>query len=288
LRKTTVLRRALEGDGPVRVVGANDAVTALLAERHRFDALWASGLGISTAHGIPDTSILTMTELLDAAMVMERASSLPVIADCDTGFGGIDNVVRMVRLYERAGIAAVCIEDKQFPKRNSFLEGHELADPEEFAARVAAAKEAQSDPDFVVIARLESFIAGAGLDDALARASDYAEAGADAILVHSKAETPDEVIAFARRWRLLDRTPLVAVPTTYYRASARALAAAGFRVVIYANQALRATISAVDSALESLAENDSSADLEHRVASIQDVFDLVRGSGFGAERLVAR
>ena len=282
-----MLRRALEGDRPVRVVGAHDAVTAILGERHGFDALWASGLGISTAHGIPDTSILTMTELLDAAMVMERASSLPVVADCDTGFGGIDNVVRMVRLYERAGIAAVCIEDKQFPKRNSFLEGHELADPDEFATRVAAAKEAQADPDFVVIARLESLIAGAGLDDALARASAYADAGADAILVHSKARTADEVIAFATRWRLREPTPLVAVPTTYYEASAGTLAAAGFRVVIYANQALRATIAAVDSALATLAESDSSAELEEQIASIPDVFDLVRGSGFGADRLVA-
>jgi phosphoenolpyruvate phosphomutase len=288
LRKTTTLRRALDGDRPVRVVGAHDAVTAILAERHGFDGLWASGLGISTAHGIPDTSILTMTELLDAAIVMERASSLPVIADCDTGFGGIDNVVRMVRLYERAGIAAVCIEDKQFPKRNSFLEGHELADPDEFAARIAAAKETQVDPDFVVIARLESLIAGAGLDDALARASAYADAGADAILVHSKARSPDEVLAFARRWRALERTPLVAVPTTYYTVSAGTLAAAGYRVVIYANQALRAAIAAVDSALGSLAEHDSSDHLEERVASIQDVFDLVRGSGFGAHRLAAR
>jgi phosphoenolpyruvate phosphomutase len=274
--KTTTLRRRLAGAGITRVVGVNDGLSAMLAEKHGFGGLWASGLAISAAHGVPDASILTMTEFLAAAHVIDQASDLPVLADCDTGFGDVNVVRRMIREYERAGIAGVCIEDKEFPKRNSFSGGQDLADPDEFAAKIRAAKLTQTDPDFVVIARIESLIAGAGLDDALARAEYYEEAGADAILIHSKAAEPDEVLAFAREWRRRpDPLPLVAVPTTYYSVNRRALEEAGFAMVIYANQALRAATRAIDDAFERMEHSESTAALESDLASVDAVLELI-------------
>lgn len=277
MRKTSALRQMMFGrPGLIRVAGANDGLSAILAERCGFDALWASGLAISASHGVPDTSILTMTDFLAAAAVMNEASGLPVIADCDTGFGGVNNVVRMVRQYERTGIAAVCIEDKNFPKRNSFLPGQVLADPHEFAARIAAAKRAQTDPDFMVIARLESLIANQGLENALFRGRLYSEAGADAILIHSKAKTFDEIRAFSARWHLEGpKKPLVVVPTTYYSVTRAELESCGIQMAIYANQALRAAITAMTQALGSIIAEGTSAPIEGQIAPLKHVFSLI-------------
>jgi phosphoenolpyruvate phosphomutase len=274
--KSKALRRLLRSPRVTRVAGANDGLSAVLAERNGFDAIWASGLGISAAHAVPDASILTMRELLDAATVMDAASSLPVIADCDTGFGEVNNVVRMVREYERAGIAAVCIEDKEFPKRNSFVEGHELVDMYEFAAKIEIATSSRDDPDFVVIARLESLIAGAGSEDAFRRACCYADAGADAVLVHSKQQAPDEVLEFAHAWHASGRTlPLVVVPTTYPAVTCADLEEAGISAVIYANQSLRAGVLAMDAALAAIARAGSTAPVEHDLCTVKEVFALI-------------
>lgn len=283
MRQTTILRRGLDADGVVRVAGAHDALSAVLAERHGFDALWASGFGICAVQAMPDASILTMTELLAAASAMSQASRLPVIADCDTGFGGVNNVVRMVQAYERAGIAGVCIEDKEFPKRNSFLAGHDLADVDEFAAKVSAAKNAQTDPDLVVIARVEALIAGAGMEEALSRGSAYAAAGADAILIHSKVDTPREVVEFAERWRTSDTSkPLAVVPTTYESVTWQELGDAGIKIVIYANQALRAAIRAMDSAFARISEAGTSAPLAAELATLAEVFALTHADELDA------
>jgi phosphoenolpyruvate phosphomutase len=260
-------------------MGAYDAVSARIAEWAGFDAIWASGLAISAAHGVPDCSILTLTEFLAAGDVINQASELPVIADCDTGFGDINVLERAVRDYERTGIAAICIEDKQAPKRNSFRKDHTLADPQEFAAKIAAAKAAQRDPGLVVMARLESLIAGAGQRDALERAALYAQAGADAIVVHSKALSPEEVFEFAAEWHARDgQVPLVVIPTNYPQVTLDQLSAAGIGVVIYANQALRAAIAAMRSTLNAIATAGSSGAIEPTLASVDDVLTLVKSS----------
>ncbi|HEY7417751.1 MAG TPA: isocitrate lyase/phosphoenolpyruvate mutase family protein [Ktedonobacteraceae bacterium] len=276
MRKTEVLRAALSQPGLIRVLGVYDGISALLGERHHFHALWASGLSISAAHGMPDASVLTMTEFWAASHLINRVSRLPVIADCDTGFGAIHNVIRMVREYEQSGIAAICIEDKEFPKRNSFVNGHRLADVDEFCAKIRAAKGTQSDPDFMVIARLESLIAGTGHDDALTRGGKYVEAGADAILVHSKATTPDEIWEFARHWHDEGQaTPLIVLPTTYPSVTCRELETAGIRMVIYANHTVRAAIRAMDASLALLWAAESSEPIESTLASVGEVLALV-------------
>jgi phosphoenolpyruvate phosphomutase len=270
-----LLREAFTRPGHLRAGGAHDALSAVLVERNGYDAIWASGLGVSAAHAVPDASILTMTEFLEAARLMVQASNLPVIADCDTGFGSITNLLRMMDQYEAAGVGGVCIEDKEFPKRNSFRDGHHLADPVEFAAKVELAKTAQRDPDFMLIARTESLVAGNDVEDALWRAGLYADAGADAILIHSKAKSPDEVLEFGARWRALSRmVPLVIVPTTYQAPGCAKLEVNGIKLVIYANQALRAAIRAMDTTLGEIAA-DRPSTAEEDLLAVSDVLELI-------------
>lgn len=270
--KAARLRELFDRSELTQVVGVNDGLSGRLAEKHGFDALWASGFAISTAHGVPDASILTMTEYLTAANTVTSVTSLPVIADCDTGFGGLEIVTRMVREYERAGIAAVCIEDKLFPKRNSFTDDNALLPAEEFSMKLRVAKEAQTDPDFMVIARIESLIAGLPLDDALKRAECYQAADADAILIHSKSSSAEEVVAFAREWCDRDYAlPLIAVPTTYYSVTKEELEAEGFSMVIYANHAMRATWAAIDRTFECIRADNCTAGLEEALTPVAEV-----------------
>lgn len=267
------LRELLGGQRLVRVVGAHDALSARLVERAGFDAVWASGLEVSTSRGVPDAGILTMCECLDAARVMSEAVSIPLIADGDTGFGDASHVARMVGRYEMAGIAGVCIEDKCFPKINSFVgAGHELVSVQAFAEKIRAAKRSQRTAEFVVIGRTEAFIAGCGVDEALARAAAYADAGADAVLVHSRAETPAEIWAFMERWHR--DTPVVVVPTTY-RAHVEELQCRGVRVAIHANVGIRAAARAMEEAFADLHRLGTlSPSAEERLASIDDLLEL--------------
>jgi phosphoenolpyruvate phosphomutase len=270
----SALRALLSGERIALAAGAHDAVTARLAERHGFDAVWASGLGISAARGVPDTGTMPMAEMLAAAKLIEEACALPIIADCDTGFGDADDFANAVREYERAGIAGVCIEDQAFPKRNSLDErgGHQLVPVEEFSGKLRAGKQAQASADFVVIARVEAFIAGLGEDEAHERATAYGEAGADAILIHSRARDAGEIAGFARRWD--EELPLVAVPSSYPGVTTSELEELGVRLVIYANQALRAAVKAIDDALGRIRADGSAGPLDSEIAPVRAIFDL--------------
>ena len=255
--------------------GAHDALSAKLAEEAGFEAIWASGFGISAVQAVPDANILTLTETLDAVRRIADAVKIPVIADCDNGYGNAINVIRTVSEFERAGAAGICIEDNEFPKRCSFYAGvsRDLVAPEEHARKVQAAIAARRDPGFAVIARTEALIAGRGLDDALLRARAYAEAGADAILVHSKHEDFSELAAFAQRWGGL--TPLVAVPTTYGSVETSELLAAGFRLAIFANQPLRGAIAAMREVLATLKATARVDSVDDRIVPLEDVYTLV-------------
>jgi len=273
--KAGLLRHLLAVPGIVRVAGAHDALSALVAEDVGYDAVWASSLAISASRGLPDMSLLTMTDYLQAAGYINDVCGYPVIADCDTGFGNSVNVAFMVRQYEAAGVAAVCIEDKVFPKRNSFVRTEQvLEDADVFARKIEVAKRTQRSSDFVVIARTEAAIAGLGVDEALRRAHRYVDAGADAILMHSKSRQPDEVLDFCQRWRC--RAPVVVVPTTYYDWHVDDAAKAGVSMVIYANQALRASVSSMGRALRTTLSNGSSVPVEADIASMADIFRLQR------------
>lgn len=277
--KRSHLQDALRDNRPVVAIGAHDAMSARLIGDNRFDAVWVSGLGVSTmAHAIPDLNLITMTEAIDAAIRIDRATPLPVIADCDNGFGGLSNVIRTVREYERAGIAAICIEDNVFPKRNSLYAGasnRDLIPVEEQARRIRAGKQAQETADFMFIARIESFIAGHGLDDAWRRAEAYVEAGADAILIHSRDKTLAEIESFLERWNQSAPVPLVAVPTLFPSFTAQELHAKGFGMIILANQLMRAAVGAMEETLQTLAEHAKAADVDGQIVSVDHIFGLV-------------
>jgi phosphoenolpyruvate phosphomutase len=198
-----------------------------------------------------------------------------VIADIDNGYGNAINVMRTITEYEAAGVAAISIEDNIFPKRCSFYSGvqRELVSIEEHCGKIRAAKRAQRSADFMVIARTEALIAGWGMEEALQRATAYAEAGADAILIHSKAPTAAEVTEFARRWSR--DTPLVVVPTTYASTPLQALEDAGFKLVIFANHPIRAAITAMKAALAMLRREGTASLLDPHIASLEEVYDLV-------------
>ena len=265
----------LGGRKVVLAAGAHDALSAKLAEEAGFDAIWASGFGISAVQAVPDANILTLTETLEAVRRIVQAVGIPVIADCDNGWGNAINVMRTTAEFERAGAAGICIEDNDFPKRCSFYAGvrRDLVPMEEHARKVEAATAARRDRGFVVIARTEALIAGLGLEEALRRARAYADAGADAVLVHSKSSDFAELSAFAESWD--GRAPLVAVPTTYAGVGIEELAAAGFRMAIFANQALRAAIVAMRDALAEIRRTGRAASVEDRIAPLEDVYALV-------------
>jgi phosphoenolpyruvate phosphomutase len=267
------LKNLLKGSKIIRIAGAHNALGSKLVERAGFDGVWSSGLEISASHGVPDADILTMTEFLAAAQSMANVVRIPVIADCDSGYGNSNNVIHMVQKFEAAGVAAVCIEDKQFPKMNSFIPGRqELAPIAEFVGKIMAAKNAQRTEDFLVIARVEALIAGLDQDEALRRAHAYAEAGADAILIHDKSISPQSIIDFARAWDF--NVPLVVVPTTYYSITTAELEALGIKVVIYANHGLRASIKAVSDTFTEILQAGSTAGVEDRIAPMNLVFEL--------------
>jgi len=274
--KARQLRELLRRSGAIVAVGAHDALSARLIERAGFDAVWASGFAISAAQfALPDANVLTMTENLEIIRQMSRATDLPVIADIDNGYGNAINVMRTITEYEAAGVAAISIEDNIFPKRCSFYSGvqRELVSVEEHCGKIRAAKRAQRSADFMVIARTETLIAGWGMEEALQRATAYADAGADAILIHSKAPTAAEVTEFARRWSR--HTPLVVVPTTYASTPLQALEAAGFKMVIFANHPVRAAITAMKESLAMLRREGTASLLDPHIASLEEVYDLV-------------
>ena len=273
MTKAARLRESLNSNRIVRVAGAHNGLSAKLVEEAQFEAIWAGGLEISASYGLPDTSIVTMTEFLGAAAQMEFVTNIPIIADCDTGHGDECNVMHLVKHYERQRIAAICIEDKVYPKINSFMEGSQaLVSTEQFMRKIRAAKSAQQSPDFVVIARTEAFIAGLGLDVALTRAHAYAEAGADIILVHSKAKTKAEIAQFMQYWSC--STPIAVVPTTYASTTTQELQDLGIKVVIYANQGMRASIKAMRTIFSDIAQHGHASEREELMVSVQEIFAL--------------
>ena len=274
MSKSDILRNELESKSILKVGGAFDAMSAKLVENSGFDAIWAGSFGISATHALPDASILTMTEFLNVTSNMEDACDIPIIADCDTGFGGPSNVTRMVKKYEKTGVAAVCIEDKTFPKQNSLLENskQELLPEKEFVAKIIAAKEAKENSNFMIIGRTEALISGLGMKEAIKRANAYEKAGADAILIHSKQDTPEEIFEFSESWG--GTLPLVVVPTSFPTVKLDELISHKIKMVIYANQTLRATHAIISKVLEQLKNSASINDLSIDMTSMQEIFQL--------------
>jgi phosphoenolpyruvate phosphomutase len=266
--------RLLQAKPQLLAIGAHDGLGGRLGERAGFDAVWASGFEISAAHGLPDANILDMSAQLAATARIVEAVTVPVIADCDNGYGNAVNAAYTAEKFARGGAAGICIEDNVFPKQCSFYgdERRELVPAREHALKVAACKDRTAGGLFV-IARTEALIAGRSMAEALDRGNAYADAGADAVLVHSREKSPAQVLEFAARWKRA--TPLVAVPTTYNTITAADLGAAGFRLVIFANHGLRSAIKAMQQAFAKLLAAGRACALEDDIVSLKAVFDLV-------------
>ena len=274
LSKSRILRKKLESNSIVKVGGAFDAMSAKLVETSGFDAVWAGSFAISATHALPDASILTMTEFFDAASSMASTCEIPIIADCDTGYGGPSNVTHMVKKYENAGISSICIEDKTFPKQNSLLENgkNDLLSEKEFVAKILAAKQTRNDKDFLIMARVEALISGAGMNEALKRATAYENAGADAILIHSKQKTPDEIFEFADSWKGSEQ--IVVVTTTYDSVKISELNLHNIKMIIFANQTLRASHLAMTKLLHEMVDTEHISTIEQEMSTMQDIFNL--------------
>jgi phosphoenolpyruvate phosphomutase len=224
--------------------------------------------------GVRDNNEASWTQVLEVLEYMSDATNIPIMVDADTGYGNFNNVRRLVRKLEQRKIAAMCIEDKLFPKTNSLLdnEAQPLADMDEFCGKIRAAKDTQVDPDFCVIARVEAFISGWGLSEALTRAEAYAQAGADAVLIHSKEKTPHEIFAFMKEWQ--NFAPVVIVPTTYYKTQTEEFAAAGIRLIIWANHLLRSSVQMMQGIASEIYREQSLLTVEDKIAPVKEIFRL--------------
>lgn len=274
LRKTTQLKQLLQSDHLEFILEAHNGLSARIVEEAGFKGIWGSGLSLSASLGVRDNNEASWTQVLEVMEFMSDATTIPILLDADTGYGNFNNVRRLVRKLEQRNIAGMCIEDKLFPKTNSFINSEQqpLADIEEFASKIKAAKDTQQDPDFCVVARVESLIAGWELEEALRRAEAYSSAGADAILMHSKLKTADQILDFMRAWG--NKCPVVIVPTTYYNTPTSAYEAAGVSLVIWANHLLRASIKAMQQTAAQIYQERSISSIEGQVVSVKEIFRL--------------
>lgn len=274
LKKTTKLKQMLQSDQLEFIMEAHNGLSARIVEEAGFKGIWGSGLTLSASLGVRDNNEASWTQVLDMMEFMSDATTIPILLDADTGYGNFNNVRRLVRKLEQISIAGMCLEDKLFPKTNSFINSEQqpLADIEEFAAKIKAAKDTQQDPDFCVVARVESLIAGWELDEALKRAEAYHLAGADAILMHSKLKTADQILAFLREWQ--NRCPVVIVPTTYYNTPTSAYEEANVSLVIWANHLLRASIKAMQQTAAQIYQERTISTIEGQVVTVKEIFRL--------------
>jgi phosphoenolpyruvate phosphomutase len=273
-RKTTQFRQLLNSGGIEFLLEAHDGMSARIVEEAGFKGIWGSGLCISAAMGVRDNNEASWTQVLEVMEFMSDATNIPILLDADTGYGNFNNVRRLVKKLEQRGVAAMCIEDKLFPKTNSFIKGETqpLADVDEFCGKIKAAKDTQADPDFCVVARVEALITGQGQDEALRRADAYQRAGADAILIHSKKPTAEEILAFMGEWR--DTLPVVVVPTTYFNTPPEVFAQAGISLVIWGNHLMRACITAMQRTAARINRDRCLSGVEQEIATVKEIFRL--------------
>ena len=273
-KKTSQFRSLLNSPKLEFLLEAHNGISAKIAEESGFKGLWAGGLAIAAQYGVRDSNEASWTQVLEVLEFMADATSIPIMLDGDTGYGNFNNVRRLVQKLEQRGIAAVCIEDKLYPKTNSFIDGNkqELANIDEFCSRIKAGKDAQKDDEFSIITRVEAFISGWGLGEAIKRAEAYHEAGSDGILIHSARSEPSEIIAFKNEWG--DRLPVIIVPTKYYSTPTEIFSQVGISMAIWANHMIRSSIESMQQTAASIIQKKSVVALEDKIASVSEIFRL--------------
>jgi phosphoenolpyruvate phosphomutase len=277
IKKTTQLRNMLNSSELEFLMEAHNGMSAKIAEEAGFKGIWGSGLSISAALGVRDNNEASWTQVLEVVEFMSDATTIPILLDGDTGYGNFNNMRRLVTKLEQRGVAGVCIEDKIFPKTNSFLrtEAQPLADMDEFCGKIKAGQDTKLDSDFNIIARVEALIAGWGMGEALKRADAYRLAGANGILMHSKISKPDEILAFMKEWGERSKScPIVIVPTKYYATPTNAFREANISVCIWANHQMRMAVTAMQNITKTIFEEQSLMNVEDKIVSVAELFRL--------------
>jgi len=274
VRKTTQLKNMLISGQTEFILEAHNGLSARIVEEAGFKGIWGSGLALSAQHAVRDNNELSWTQVVEQLEFMTDVTSIPILLDGDTGYGDFNNMRRLVRKLGQIDVAGVCIEDKLFPKTNSFIQGEAqpLEDIQTFCGKIKAGKDSQADDDFCIVARVEAFIAGWGLDEALKRAEAYHAAGADAILIHSKHSQPGQVLGFATEWA--NRCPLVIVPTKYYATPTEVFEQTGISLVIWANHMIRTCITSMQATAANIHSTRSLVECEGRIATVSEIFRL--------------
>jgi phosphoenolpyruvate phosphomutase len=273
-KKTTLFKNMLQSPELEFLMEAHNGLSAKIVEEIGFKGIWGSGLAISAAMGVRDNNEASWTQVLEVIEFMSDATNIPILLDADTGYGNFNNARRLVKKLEQRNVAAMCIEDKIFPKTNSFIGGEQqqLAEIDEFCGKIKASKDTQENEDFCVVARVEAFIAGWGLQEALKRAEAYHKAGADAILMHSKISTAEQILSFMQEWK--DTCPVIIVPTMYYNTPTSVFNEAGVSIVIWANHLLRTSLIYMRQTAETIFREKSLVSIENKIATVKDVFRI--------------
>ena len=284
------LRRLLKAKPLIRFLDIHNALSGLIVENtkideagvtRQFDGMWASSLTDSTAKGKPDIEAVDVTSRMNTLGEVLEVTTKPIIYDADTG-GQIEHFKFTVRTLERLGVSAAIIEDKTGLKKNSLL-GNDVVQKqdaiENFCQKISEGKEAQVTDDFMIIARIESLILQAGMDDAIARAKAYVKAGADGIMIHSRDKDPSEIFEFCSLYNELpDRKPLVVVPSSFNSVYERELEQMGVSIVIYANHLLRSAFPAMKQTAEQILRNSRSLECDENLLSLNDILELIPGT----------
>ncbi len=273
-KKTTQFRSLLNSKNLDFIMEAHNGMSAKIVEEAGFKGIWASGLALSAQYGVRDNNEASWTQIVDMIEFMSDATKIPILLDGDTGYGNFNNLRRLVRKLEQRDIAGVCIEDKIFPKTNSFIKGEkqQLADISEFSGKIAAGKDSQLDDEFSIIARVEAFIAGFNLKEAIKRAEAYRVAGADGILIHSALSNPSQILEFAKEWD--GRCPLIIVPTKYYSTPTEVFKKSNIQIIIWANHLIRSSVKYMQTVASNIKKRESVTEIEDNIATVEELFRL--------------
>ena len=288
LNRVSRLKRLISSKNIVRILESHNSLTGLLIEKINiiknnkiieFDGMWSSSLTDSATKGLPDNSSLSFSARISSINDLMDVTTKPLVFDADNG-GQIEHLPYLIRSLERSGVSAIIMEDKIGLKKNSLFKnqsGTKQDKPNLFAKKIKKICDTRQSNDFMVIARIESFIVGKGLQDALERAEIYSKAGADAILIHSKEKTPAEIFSFAKEFRKSKNfIPLVSVPSTYSKVYEKELIKNGFKLVIYANQLLRAAYPAMEDTAKSILKNERAFEADKKIIPIKEIINLIK------------
>ncbi len=290
LGRISLLNKLIKEKGCIRIIEAHNGLSALIAgnaqvetkdsEIRTFDGFWESSLTDSSSKGLPDIEIVSLDSRLDTLNQILEVTNKPIIFDGDTG-GDINQFTYMVRRLERMGVSMVIIEDKQYPKRNSFANvNHRLESISKFCKKIKHGQQVKQNKEFMIIARTESLIAGKPINEAITRTKAYLKAGADGIMIHSKSKDPSEILEFTKQFyllpkRLIQNKILVCAPTMYNKITTKELAKAGFHIVIYANHQLRAASRAMEEICKNILIHDRGLEADSFCISVNKLLETV-------------